>query len=137
MIYLNPVQFLKTVYFGDRFCTELVIDSNNNRVELHVNQVSRIRDTSGEWNYYSDEDVENGAIVITGVQKITFDESGLFPNDQIYDVYAIQISEGIYEFVIETSYVDEKALTHDLTFKIIGEGVYIFDPTRPNIKITE
>ena len=48
---MNAIDFLKTVYFGDRYCTKLLLDSTNNKVELHINQISRIRDKSGEWNY--------------------------------------------------------------------------------------
>lgn len=134
---MNPVKFLKTLYFGDRFCTKLVLDGYNNQVELHVNLISRVRDESGEWDYYTDEDVENGAVVIIGVKKVTLDESGLIPNDQIYDVYANEINEGIYEFVIETSYVDKKALTHDLVIKVVADGVYLFDPAKPDMKIID
>lgn len=134
---MNPIEFLKTIYFGDRYCTKLVTDSKKKQVELHVNTISRIRDKSGEWNCYFDEDIDNGAVVITGVKKMTFDESGLLPNDQIYDVYASEIGEGIYEFSIETSHVDEKGLTTDLIFRVMGESVYLLDPKQPNIMITE
>ena len=133
---MNAIDFLKTLYFGDRYCTKLLLDSANNKVELHVNQVSRIRDKSGEWNYYTDEDIENGILVFTDIKKVFLDESGLLPNDQIYDVYANE-HDGVYEFVIETSYVDASALTHDLTIRIIGEGVYLLDPTKPDVRIQD
>lgn len=66
---MNAIDFLKTLYFGDRYCTKFLLDSTNNKVELHVNQISRIRDKSGEWNYYTDEDIENGVLVFTGIKK--------------------------------------------------------------------
>jgi len=134
---MNPIEFLKSIYLGDRFCTKIVVDGLNNSFEFHVNRISRIRDVSGEWNYYTDEDIENGVIVITGVKKIIFDGSGLMPNDQIYDIYANKLDNSTYEFTFETSYVDHKATTYDITIKVIGEDVYILDPSKPDVKISE
>lgn len=134
---MNPIKFLKTLYFGDRFCTKLVLDGYNNQLELHLNQISRIRDESGEWNYYSDEDIKNGVIVIEGIKKVVLDQSGLIPNDQVYSISANEIGEGIFEFIIETSRVDENAITHDLIIRIEGENVYLVDPTKPNVKFVD
>ncbi len=134
---MNPVEFLKTIYLGDRFCIKTVVDGFNNQFEFHVNQISRIRDASGEWNYYTDEDIENGTIVITDVKKVIFDGSGLIPNDQIYDVYANKIDDTVYEFTFETSHVDEKAMTHDITIRVVGESAYLLDPAKPDNRITE
>lgn len=134
---MNPIEFLKTLYFGDRYCTKLITDNEKNKVELYVNTISRIRDKSGEWNCYFDEDIDDGGLIITRVKKIIFDKSGLLPNDQIYDIYASKIGEGIYEFSIETSHVDKKGVTTDLILKVIGEGIYLLDPKQPNVMITE
>jgi hypothetical protein len=134
---MNPIEFLKTIYFGDRFCTKIVVDGQNNIFEFHVNRVSRIRDVSGEWNNYTDEDIENAIIVIAGVKKVIFDDSGLIPNDQIYDIYATHLNDGTYEFIFETSHVDQKATTYDITIKIIGESIHLLDPAEPDIKIYE
>ena len=134
---MSVQNFLKTIYLGDRFCTKIVIDGLNNQFELHVNQISRIRSASGEWNFYANEDIKNGILVIAGVTKIVFDESGLIPNDQIYDVRADRIDDTLYQFVIETSHVDSKAQTHDLVVKVLGETAYLIDPTKPNVKITQ
>ena len=135
MHYLNPIEFLKTIYYGDRYCTAFVVDEINKIIEIHINLISRIRNKSGHWNYYSDEDIENGILVITNVKEVCMDKSGLMPNDQIYDIYAKQVDEKNYEFTIETSYIDEDARTHDLFIKVIGQGVYITDPTNLEIKI--
>lgn len=134
---MNPIKFLKTLYFGDRYCTELITDNEKSQVELYVNSISRIRDKSGEWNFYFDEDIDDGVIIITGVKKIIFDKSGLLPNDQIYDIYASKIDESFYEFSIETSHVDKKGITTDLIIKVFGEGVYLLDPKHPDVMITE
>ena len=134
---MNVEEFLKTIYLGDRYCTKIVMDGSNNNVEIHVNQISRIRDEAGQWNLYYDEDIVNGVIVITNVEKIAFDESGLMPNDQLYDIYAEELANDSYEFVIEASNIDEDANTKDVMIKIIGGGIYISDPKRPNVRITD
>lgn len=133
---MNPSEFLKTIYLGDRYCTKIVIDTLKNIFEFHTNLISRIRNESGEWNYYSDEDILNGAIVITGVKKVVFDSSGLIPNDQIYDIKVNLKEDMFYEFIFEVSHVDKDAITHDLVLKVVGDGVYLTDPIKNN-KITQ
>ncbi|MGE5405403.1 MAG: DUF6258 family protein [Candidatus Saccharibacteria bacterium] len=128
---MKPDQFLKTVYLGDRYCTKLVLDGCNHCVEIHVNQISRIRDKTGVWNYYIDEDIENWAIVITGVKAVYLDDSGFMPNDEI-DIYASESSDGYFEFVIDSCHVDDEAETHNLVIKVVGKGVHLIDPARPN-----
>jgi len=132
---MDAIGFLKTLYFGDRYCTKIVLDGLENNFELHVDCISRIRDISGKWNFYTDEDIENGIVVISGIKKIIFDKSGLIPDAYIYDIYANKIDDELYEFTIETSHVDENAVTHDLTIKVIGEFVYLVDPKDPDKKI--
>ncbi|KKQ49982.1 MAG: hypothetical protein US69_C0001G0010 [candidate division TM6 bacterium GW2011_GWF2_38_10] len=132
---MNTIDFLKTLYLGDRYCTKMVINGIDNNFEIHINCISRIRDILGKWNFYTTEDIENGIIVIDGVKKIIFDQSGLLPNDEIYDIYAKQISHNLYEFTIEASHVDDNSMTHDLTIKVIGESVYLIDPKKPTMKI--
>lgn len=134
---MNAIDFLKSIYFGDRYCTKIVIDWVSNNFELHVNDISRIRDISGQWNFYTTEDIENGIVVISGVKKIIFDKSGLFPNDSIYSIYANKIDDKLYEFTIETNHGDEKAITHDLIIKVIAESVYLVDPKNQNAKIVD
>ncbi|WP_434797402.1 DUF6258 family protein [Terrisporobacter vanillatitrophus] len=133
---MNAIEFLKTLYFGDRYCVDFNIDSKNKEVRIIVNCISRIRSESGEWDYYCDEDVEMGTVVIYGVNEIILDKTGLRPNDAIYDIYAIKIENELYKFIIEVSYANEEAEITDLTFTVIGEGVYLLDPSNSNIKIT-
>ncbi|SFJ51660.1 hypothetical protein SAMN02910355_2908 [Terrisporobacter glycolicus] len=130
---MNTIDFLKTLYFGDRYCVDFNIDNKKKEVRIIVNCISRIRSESGEWDYYCDEDVEMGTVVIYGVNEVILDKTGLTPNE---DIYATKIENDLYKFTIEASYIDEEAETTDLTFTVIGEGVYLLDPSNSNIKIT-
>jgi len=132
---MNTIDFLKTLYFGDRYCVDFNIDSKNKEVRIIVNCISRIRSESGEWDYYCDKDVEMGTVVIYGVNEIILDKTGLMPNDAIYDIYAIKIENELYKFIIEVSYANEEAEITDLTFTVIGEGVYLLDPSNSNSNI--
>lgn len=129
---MYPDNFLRSLYYGEGFCTKLVVNSSDCQIEIHINLISIIRDKFGEWNYYSDEDIKNAAIIITNVKKIVFDESGLIPNDQIYAIHATKVNDQIYEYVIETSHVDENCVTHDLILKVIGGGVFLLDTISGN-----
>lgn len=134
---MNPIEFLRTLYWGDRYCKEFTVDTANKTVKLQVNCISRIRDKSGEWNFYVDEDVYNAILVFTDVEKITVNQPNLFPNDQIYDVYAKTEHNGYYKFVIETSHVSDRNETIDLKLELIGRTVYLIDPRCPQNFITE
>ena len=50
---MNIEQFMKTVYLGDRFLKEIVIDSYNKEIKLKINLISRIRNSDGIWNNYN------------------------------------------------------------------------------------
>lgn len=133
---MNPVDFLKTIYLGDRYCTRFHIVLEDKTVEIHVNNVSRIRSESGDWNYYIDEDIKNGIIVISEVESVKEDPSGYEPNDQIYEITVKEENEK-YHFLVECSHVDEDAITHDLQFEIVGNDVYLVDPIDLTQKIRE
>ncbi|MFN5945742.1 MAG: DUF6258 family protein [Phycisphaerae bacterium] len=54
---MDVTAFLNTVYLGDRGCTFITIDGEQNQLVVGVNLISRIR---GErWDYYTDKDVAN------------------------------------------------------------------------------
>lgn len=134
---MNPVDLLRTVYFGDSILTKFIVDIIKNKVELHFNTISRIRYSEGKWIYYKDQEIEKGVIVITNTKSIFVDKSGLIPNEKIYDLYALARENNTYEFIIEARHVDENHISNDLVYKIKGENVYIRNPKRPGKKIKE
>jgi hypothetical protein len=54
---MKPEEFVKTIYLGDRACKKIVIDGWDELLKIQVNEISRIRDVSGQWNYYNDENM--------------------------------------------------------------------------------
>ena len=56
---MKPMEFLKTVYLGDRCCTGISWDPRTKEIRLFINKISRVRDPSGNWEYYTDEDIDD------------------------------------------------------------------------------
>jgi hypothetical protein len=68
---MTPAEFLKTVYLGDRSCKGINIISCDKRIEIHVDCISRVRASSGLWDFYTDEDIVDGKIVFVGVERFS------------------------------------------------------------------
>src|SRR5258708_3314646 len=85
---MSPLELLKTIYLGDRACKSLLIDGWNDRIVLQVDTISRIRSVTGNWEYYTDEDIVDGLIVFTNATSISFEPNGLMPNDLIHSITA-------------------------------------------------
>ena len=49
--------------------------TDNGIIKIHIDCISRIR--GKHWDHYTDEDLENGAIVFIGCKKFFFDTNGI------------------------------------------------------------
>ena len=120
----DPLKFLKTIYLGDRGVTGISMDSVRKTVKIHIDCISRVRGKN--WNYYTDEDLENGAIVFTGCKKFFFDTNGILPSDFIEIESVEQTADDEYSIVFDVSSYsfDEKRLV-PAKLKIIFQSVYL------------
>lgn len=142
---MKPKEFLNTVYLGDRACKTITIDGWQRRVLLQIDTISRIRSASGNWDYYTAEDITNGYIVFTNVDSIQFDPPGFIPNDYVEVVDVKPVSNELptedksrrYLFQILAGAVDKQAVSHDVLVQIIAEGVHLKNPLYPGIEIME
>ena len=97
----DPLRFLKTIYLGDRGVTGISMDSVRKTVKIHIDCISRVRGEN--WNYYTDEDLENGAIVFIGCKKFFFDTNDMLPSDFI-DIESVeQTAADEYTIVFDVS----------------------------------
>ena len=120
----DPLKFLKTIYLGDRGVTGISMDSVRKTVKIHIDCISRVRGKN--WNYYTDEDLENGAIVFTGCKKFFFDTNGVLPGDFIEIESLEQLVDNEYSIVFDVSSYsfDEKRLV-PAKLKIIFQSVHL------------
>ena len=120
----DPLKFLKTIYLGDRGVTGISMDSVRKTVKIHIDCISRVRGEN--WNYYTDEDLENGAIVFTGCKKFFFDTNGILPSDFIEIESLELLADNEYSIVFDVSsyFFDEKRLV-PAKLKIIFQSVHL------------
>ena len=97
----DPLRFLKTIYLGDRGVTGISMDSVRKTVKIHIDCISRVRGEN--WNYYTDEDLENASIVFTGCRKFFFDTNGILPSDFIEIESVEQTADDEYCIVFDVS----------------------------------
>ena len=97
----DPLRFLKTIYLGDRGVTGISMDSVRKTVKIHIDCISRVRGEN--WNYYTDEDLENASIVFTGCKKFFFDTNGILPSDFIEIESVEQTAADEYTIVFDVS----------------------------------
>ena len=120
----DPIKFLKTIYLGDRGVTGISMDSVRKTVKIHIDCISRVRGEN--WNYYTDEDLENASIVFTGCKKFFFDTNGILPSDFIEIESVEQTADNEYSIVFDVSSYsfDEKRLV-PAKLKIIFQTVHL------------
>lgn len=135
---MNPEIFLRTIYLGDRACKNILIDGWNQRIAIQVDKISRIRSESGNWEFYTDEDIDDGIIIFSDVATFRFDPPGLMPNDLINSLDVRAIAEHIpggessyYRFVCSIDSVDKLGNHSEILMEIVAANVYLEDPKQP------
>ena len=134
---MRPDEFLKTIYIGDRYCLGYCVDSEKKTVSLRANVISRIRDPSGNWNYYDREDIIRGAIVFSGVTSFELSPPGYLPNDSINSLTATPAHGDVWQFEVHLCSVGDDARSVDLVMRVLGSHVHLEDPGRPETPVCE
>ncbi len=126
---MDAINFLKTIYVGDRYCKGIFIDSFNSKVKMQVNCISRVKGES--WNYYNSEDVYDGFIVFNSVKSICFESDGYIPNDSINDIKAEKLTDDIAKYLVtvKVDSVDDNGKRTEVIIKIKADSVDIENPT--------
>lgn len=133
---MNPVDFIKTIYLGDRGCKKIIIDGWNEQIKIQVTTISRVR--NGTWDFYTDEDIENGLIVFSNVKSICFEPNNHIPNDTINYLVAEKMEEeGLYLFTFSSYSVNKENEHVEVITRIIANEIYLENPSNSNAKITE
>jgi hypothetical protein len=132
---MDPEDFIKTIYLGDRACKALLIESWNKRVAVQIDVISRLKANTDSWDFYTDEDIKDGWLVFSGVRAIQFVPSGPLPNDYVNDfsVTRLERSQGqtLYAFELSIGSVGEEGIGTEVLVTIEADDVHLEDPTRP------
>ena len=133
---MQPNQLLKTIYLGDRACKGVYLNSWERRVDVHINCISRIRHPSGHWNYYTDEDIDEGRLVFNGVEQLSLTPPGLIPNDLINELTMSQIqNDGLFDATLLVDSVGSKGEAGLVTIVIRAKTFHLEDPSRAGVVI--
>jgi uncharacterized protein DUF6258 len=133
---VTPQELLKTIYLGDRSCKAILIDGWAKSVAVQVDVISRIRSSSGNWEFYADEDIPDGRLVFTGVRSIRWAPVGPVPNDlinevRVADFHELQSGTRLYDFSLYIGSVTDSGESQEVTLQIRAEGLHLEDPGRP------
>jgi hypothetical protein len=127
--------FLKTIYLGDRACKSITIDGWNRKVVIEVDEISRIRSASGQWDFYNEENIVDGRLVISGVRAVHFDPAGPIPNDYISGLEASPLADGFYRFKFSAASGDESGNSTEVLVTIEAKAIHLEAPTEPGVVI--
>lgn len=134
---MNVIEFLKTIYVGDRGCKSIKIDGWNSEVAIQATCISRVR--SATWDYHTSEDLIDGYIVFEGVRRITFEPSGVIPNDSINDIRAEPLVDdpSKYLIVMSVDAVDPSGDRTEVVIRIHAESMALEDQENPGQRISQ
>ena len=137
---MTPLELMATIYLGDRACKAIIIESWQNRVLVQVDCLSRIRDPSGRWNFYTDEDIEDAYIVLTGVNSVALEPPGRVPDDYFLDwraEIAKSTPESSYRVIFDVASSGEMGPAGNVVLTVIATGMHLEDPKRPGKEIRQ
>lgn len=130
----EALQFIKSIYLGDRACKGFRLDSHNHEFRIFVDEISRVRSVDGAWNFYNEENLEDACIVFAQVETVRVKMTGPMPNDYV-ELLGVQEAKGRLEFQVELGCVGADGLTVPETIEIIAGDIYLESAEQPGVKI--
>lgn len=131
---MDPTALLRTVYLGDRACKSITIDGWAKTMKITVDCISRIRSDSGNWDYYTDEDIVDGILVFGGVRDLFLQNEGCLPNDEI-DISISGVENDATSLEIAIGSADDSGRVHKVLMKFRCESAWIEDPRKPGVPV--
>ena len=142
---MPPEELLKTICLGDSGCKGIYIDFWKKKIKLKFDCIARVRCSNGKWEYYDDENFDDGGyVVFSGVESYKIDPMGRFADEFVHswsieDIEEDSSGKNIYTFVFEVYYsVDAIAMILEtMTIEIKARELWLEDTKMPGVKITD
>lgn len=127
----NPIELLDAIYLGDRCIKKIVIDGWNKIVKIQIDNISIIQEGHKTWNYYCDEDIEDGYIVFKCVKSIKIVPLGSIADDYIVSFKIVRLSDdSLYVANMSVGGTCPDGHQCEVTIDIIFSGLAI-EPVEP------
>lgn len=135
---MNVRDFLNSIYLGDRGCKKIIINPWESELEIVIDLISRVRSEDGEWNFYTDEDIEDGSIVFGDVNLIKYNSKfGGLPNSYINKINLESENDGVFEFVISIDSINEELTSSEVLIVVYAKRIFLRNPIYPGVEIHE
>lgn len=135
---MKPDKFLNSVYLGDRACTAIVLDGWKDEVKIQIDSISRVRGET--WDFYTEEDVDDGFLVFEGVDHVSFDPPGRIPNGEIGDIEFVRNENERFTVNIDIGYAEQtdgNVKFHNVKLTIRAKAVTIEKPGEEGTRIRD
>jgi hypothetical protein len=132
---MDPIEFVKTIYLGDRAVKAVLVYTWAKIVKLQIDRVSRIR--GDDWNYYSDEDIVDGNIVFEVVDQFSIEPPGFLPNDEVHDIQVARVAgeSGKFQVSVFVGSVDDAGTHGEVNIRLRCENIALENPLNPGAMI--
>lgn len=138
----TPNEFIKTLYLGDRACKRVIIDGLQKRLIIEVDNISRNRNPSGQWEFYTEEDIVDGMVVFEGLNSFEFSPQGFVPSDWIEFISVDETNANSpntpsIKVILSLGAIDGQGNAKELTLIVCCRSIHLEDPKQPGTRITE
>ncbi|HCM1964448.1 TPA: hypothetical protein N3A49_003928 [Salmonella enterica subsp. salamae serovar 56:l,v:z39] len=88
------------IYLGDRAIKKIEFDLWEKEIRIQVNLISRLAYGTTEWNFYNNEDLEDGYFVFYDIYCFNITPEGSIPDDYIISMITNKVNGEYFESTI-------------------------------------
>lgn len=107
------------IYLGDRVIKKIEFDLWEKEIRIQINLISRLAHDTTEWNFYNNEDLENGYFVFSDIDYFNITPGGSIPDDYIISMITNKINREYFESTIAV--IGQIPNTHNGNIDNVGE----------------
>lgn len=128
-ISMNPRILAKSIYTGDRGCKAFLYDPAKRELRIQIDCISLLRPGTEVWDFYTEGDIEDGWIVLQGIEELSMEPPGLTPNDWFNEISIEDCpgSPGRYRMAISIDFSDDSGRTTEVTIRGFVDDAHLED----------